>query len=390
MDKIIWTENKNNSYSIGHYKYNEIGSNESIASFDLDHTIIKPKNNKTFSKKNVSDDWIFITDEIINKLQELADNKYRLVIVTNQKKLNKNKIQYDAWKQKIEIIANAIDRSLIILTSFANDIYRKPLPFILTNNIKFNINGSFYCGDAGGINKSREMQYNNETIILKSDFSDTDYKFALNLKIKFIHRDEFVYNFKTDITKIKLNYPNFTTKVNNAVIKKKFQKEIIIMVGMPASGKSTLTKFLVTNENYKIINQDTMKTASKCIKELIKLVQLGENIIIDNTNPTVEIRKKYISVVQNIDTNYKIRCICFRVEKDICIHNNYMRHITNNSIPLIPTIAYNVFKSKYQEPTISEGFSEIIDYYYDPNVASKYYVNNSNRLKNDNAIIYCF
>ena len=65
--------------------------------------------------------------------------------------------------------------------------------------VKYDIKSSFYCGDAAGLPK---RNINNLTI--PKDFSDSDLKFALNIGLKFMHRDEFVYNVQQEI---EINYP---------------------------------------------------------------------------------------------------------------------------------------------------------------------------------------
>lgn len=77
-----------------------------------------------------------------------------------------------------------------------------------------------------------------------------------------------------DDTKIyKPIYPNLDYKGTELIIKPSI-KDLIVMVGFPASGKSYCSKVLHNKHNYHIINQDTLKTKAKCIKlckELMKL-----------------------------------------------------------------------------------------------------------------------
>ena len=41
---------------------------------------------------------------------------------------------------------------------------------------------------------------------------------------------------------------------------------MIIMVGPPASGKSTFSRRYLKPHGYEIVNRDTLKTPAKCIK----------------------------------------------------------------------------------------------------------------------------
>jgi bifunctional polynucleotide phosphatase/kinase len=44
------------------------------------------------------------------------------------------------------------------------------------------------------------------------------------------------------------------------------RQEVIICVGMPASGKSSFTKKIFEPNGYVRVNQDTLKTKEKCVK----------------------------------------------------------------------------------------------------------------------------
>jgi bifunctional polynucleotide phosphatase/kinase len=46
-------------------------------------------------------------------------------------------------------------------------------------------------------------------------------------------------------------------------------------------------------------------------------------------------------------------------ETDLCRHNNYYRHITQGDRELLSEIVFRTFKSRFQEPTMDEGYQEI-------------------------------
>jgi len=352
-----WTENSDHSYSIGNYGNITINATDSIAAYDLDHTIIMPKKGKLFLNKNV-DEWIFL-DNIIDKIKESTIDK-KFIIVTNQKKLNKKNDEFEIWKTKVYDVLYTIGVPCLVLVSFKEDRNRKPSPFIVLDNFSFNKENAFYCGDAGGINKAKTFKINTKTITHEKDFSDTDYKFALNLGIKFIHRNEYVYNDRTDLPLI--NYPNLSIDVNkytdsNHQINKNTNPEMIILVGMPGSGKSTLAKKYVLL-GYQVINQDTLKTEKKCLCETTKLLENNEYVVIDNTNPSKKSRQKYIEIAKKY--NYHIKCIFIDTEKSICKHNNIYRNIVDPSRVQVPEIAYRMFTKYFELPTSDENINEMI------------------------------
>ena len=92
----------------------------------------------------------------------------------------------------------------------------------------------------------------------------------------------------------------------------------MIAVGGPGSGKSTfVTKFL---PKYFRVNNDTLKTKEKCMKVCKELLVDGKSVVIDNTNPTADVRKRYIDIAKSL--KIPIRALYFDVPKDTCIHNN--------------------------------------------------------------------
>jgi bifunctional polynucleotide phosphatase/kinase len=350
----------NDSYLYGHTTNNNINNNKKLAMFDLDGTIIKVKSGNKFPIDE--NDWIFFNDNVKPKLNEYYNKNYNIIIITNQMGISKNKQDINEFKTKIENIQKELDIPLKIYISKKNDIYRKPFPtFYNLINIKSKYN--FYCGDAAG---------------RKNDFNDTDYKFALNNKINFYTPEEiFDTNIKKIKQKISVNYPVNLEELkelnnNNEIVINFKEKIMIIMVGCPASGKSYITNKLMEN-NYVSINQDKLKTKNKCIKEVIKNIKENKNIIIDNTNPTKETRKIYIDIAK--EYNYKIVCININCNKELGIHNNYYRsYITNGDINIIPTLVYNIYFKKYEEPTLDEKFDEIKEINFTPPKDDNYYM----------------
>jgi len=322
-----------------------------IAMFDLDDTIIK------FTKfEDVK--FEYINNNVISKLSEL-NKKYHLIIISNQLNLLniKNTKRYENWKIKIKSLFDDFTKNKLEIELYASvqdDLYRKPrwgLYDVVFN--KYKLKPEFYCGDALG---------------RKGDFSDSDLKFALNCNIKIKSPENIFLNQNTK--NINISYPklnNNNGNINDNKISIPNEKEIIIIVGMPASGKSHIaaeiqSRGFIKNKLYQIINRDKLKTIEKCIKVCESTLKLNLSVIIDNTNPTIEDRKKFIDLAKKY--SYTIRCVLFNIPLDIVIHNNYYRYITSQSTSncaLIPKIAYNIYKSKYSQPEIKEGYKEIIE-----------------------------
>jgi bifunctional polynucleotide phosphatase/kinase len=287
-----------------------------MAMFDYDWTLVKPLSNGTFSKS--VDDWRWITEKVPEILEKYYDNGYCIVIISNQTRNTKMKLQ-----QIINVLSTLKIPSLISVGY--EDIDKKPnrtMFDLIKKDKKIDMNKSFYVGDALG---------------RQGDWSDSDKKFAENIDIK------------------KIYSPDDLFSINNKkkIIIKQFDKqEIIVLVGYPGSGKTTIANTFDTNK-YMVINGDIFKNSKKMIKESEKYIKANYSIIFDATNPSIEKRKEYIDFANS--KNIPIRCI--NVETDIA--TSMFRN--NKRDKVIPKITYYVFRKNYVKPTIEEGFYDVIN-----------------------------
>lgn len=316
---------------------------EKIASFDLDWTLIKTKSGKTFPRSK--NDWMFFSDNVVNVLNQLEKKGLCIIIISNQLGLKTNN-QRCEWMEKINDISNKLNTNLMIFCSCGSNYkYRKPRPTFFFDFFphkifsKCDFENSFYCGDACG---------------RKKDHSDVDIKFAKNCKLKFVTPEMLFTNKKTDSPKI--TYPVIDFNNNNEIEFTPNYPEMIIMIGYIASGKSTIATILNKKYNYEIINQDKLKTKSKCMKLASELMAKNKSIIIDATNINKSSRKEWIDRAKQY--NYNTRAILMDTSFEISKHNCFYRSLELEIH--IPMIALNVCKSKYEKPSLYEGFQEII------------------------------
>lgn len=102
-------------------------------------------------------------------------------------------------------------------------------------------------------------------------------------------------------------------------------QELIIMVGKPASGKSTFTeKHFVTN-NYVRVNRDTLKTMPKCIKAVREALKNGKSCVVDNTNPSIDSRKPFIDIAKEL--KIPVRCFILEIDSELNEHLNIFREV---------------------------------------------------------------
>ena len=128
---------------------------------------------------------------------------------------------------------------------------------------------------------------------------------------------------------------------------------LIILCGIPGSGKTTLSKKISEFKNYTRISMDEEKYIhhSDMIPEIINHLSLNENIIIDACYAKRKFRKALLEAIKDLDC--KRICIHVDTPLDSCIHRNDRR---SRRVPsfLIKTM-YNTF----EHPTKDEGWDEI-------------------------------
>lgn len=321
-----------------------------IACFDIDSTIIKTKSGKTFATNK--NDWIFFNDNVPKKLQKIKKT-HSIIFITNQSGL-KSKEKMDDWQQKISDVCKKLNVNLRVYCSIQKDVFRKPCPTFI-NMIKSELDKkldyeSYYCGDAAG---------------RKNDFSDTDYKFAVNANLEFYVPEQIFCDEEYDTSQICTTYINHDKKdkKNKKFIPETKKKELILMVGFPGSGKSKYVVENIVPHGYIRINQDTLKTKQKCIKETKNAIINKKNIVIDNLNYDIKTRKEYIDIAKS--NNYNVRCLIMTTSRALSIHNMLHRtYISNGAVNRIQDVVYNMMSKNYVKPTIDEGIDNILDIHF--------------------------
>lgn len=348
MNNWNWTIQQN--YIFG---YNENVLNKSshdvnsVIMFDLDYTLIKTKSGKTFPISKT--DWEFLYSNIPDKLNNLKNiKKYNnaiIGIVSNQKGL-KTQTKISEWIEKCVNICKSISSINFIFASIDNDRFRKPMcgSFELLKNTFVNIDWNnllindkiLYVGDAFGRN---------------TDFSDTDIKFAINCGFKF-KTPEIFFGIKNSNKVGHVNYPiinyfhndeqeHLFNELSNLI--KIHNKILIILIGLPASGKSFIRKELIKRfPQFSYFNNDDIQCKIQS-KTLIKKMSSDYDFIIDdNTNLIKEVRETKLKQFQSY---YKIG-IWFDYDLEICWHLNWMRMYWFGE-KLLPKVTYNTLNKKF-------------------------------------------
>jgi predicted kinase len=132
--------------------------------------------------------------------------------------------------------------------------------------------------------------------------------------------------------------------------------ELIIFVGMQASGKSTYyrTHLAATHVH---VSKDLMTNARDRDKKQEQMIadalQAGRSVAVDNTNPTPLARAPLITIGRRHGARV-IACFIQSTAKDAVARNRLREGKAR-----VPDVAIYVTARKLIEPTLEEGFDEV-------------------------------
>lgn len=140
---------------------------------------------------------------------------------------------------------------------------------------------------------------------------------------------------------------------------------LIVMGGIPASGKSYYSKVLSDGLNFKIHSSDELRKAytgdynrlfDTLHSNIVKDLRSGYNCIYDSTNCKRSKRKYIVKYFRKLIPDIKI--ILVSIEPNLEL--SYNRNMLRNSNTIVPEeVLYSMYHN-YCKPDVSEGFDQII------------------------------
>jgi bifunctional polynucleotide phosphatase/kinase len=284
---------------------------------DYDWSLVNPKDGKTFPT-NI-DDWEWFSSTVPDKLKQYYEDGYMLVVFTNQSK---------SWKcDQIKHVMESLNIPIFVVIARVKIEYKPNIILFdtLFKNNKINKSKSFFIGDALG---------------RKTDFADSDKIFAENIGIQYFPPEKIFM----------INNNNILCDISS--IKLQDTPEIIIMMGFPGSGKTTIANKICNNKQYIHIKGDDYKSNTpKMLKAALDHIQSKKSIVFDATNSSLKKRKLYVDFSKKND--YSIQCIHVSTPMDI----SYKRNLLRQDEKKVPKIAFSVYKKYYDDPNEIEGFT---------------------------------
>lgn len=249
-------------------KFGKLNRKKSIVIFDLDHTLIKPKNTRWYR-----DTWVWLPNMKEKLLQYYKNNA--IIIYTNQAGWEKRK----AILQKIFLhVLQELPKNILLVIATGYNAYRKP-NLLAMQELNLNPSKIHVIGDAAG---------------RKNDHADTDYTLSLNLQKLF---PNIKITFATPETELNIfnpapkviseipNIPKFSHREMLNLLVKKFANKKCINICGPTKITDYILQDIQANTNLlvkKSLHADILINPSKEIFNHYKVFIARKNKMQDN------------------------------------------------------------------------------------------------------------
>lgn len=125
---------------------------------------------------------------------------------------------------------------------------------------------------------------------------------------------------------------------------------VYMMIGLPASGKSSVIKTLY--DDLPVVSKDLCNgSEAKEKKHLEELLSEGKSVVVDDTNYNKQTRAKIISMAKQYGAD--VIGIYMHVEKNTALERNRKRE------KRVPDIAIHTIAHRFEEPEVEEGFTKL-------------------------------
>ncbi|BGP14822.1 hypothetical protein JCM10213_001812 [Rhodosporidiobolus nylandii] len=352
----------------GHFVWGEPKGSSKVAAFDIDGTVITPKDGRKFPRDET--DWQLLYPEVIPKIRDAHAAGFSIVLISNQAGTPKNQ---EKFKRKMPLLCKRLDVPLHVFAAFEYDHFRKSATGMwdayaenFNDGIAVDFSQSYYVGDAAG---------------RTGDHNDTDRKMAMNCGLLFFTPEEYFLGKPAGKFALKgwdaalhdHNAPLYSPTSAPLLPRRlsefdSVEPEVVLFVGFPGSGKTSFFTKHFAPQGYVHINQDTLKTRPACLNLVRACLSSSppKPCVVDNTSPSASVRSEYIKLVRASFPGVKIRCFHFTAPMELAMHNSVYRAAyaatdkgNGKKREVLPAIAFTSFAKNFQQPRLDEGFDEI-------------------------------
>ena len=132
--------------------------------------------------------------------------------------------------------------------------------------------------------------------------------------------------------------------------------KLIVLCGIPGSGKTTLSKQIENEYGMTRRSFDELKIFHKrdFIPYIVDSLEKNEDVVADAPHTDLKTRLELLKSIEHIDCEKIL--IFLNLSFEECVHRNAQRHQP------LPYFVVKSFYDRLEEPTLDEGWDEIIYY----------------------------
>jgi predicted kinase len=132
--------------------------------------------------------------------------------------------------------------------------------------------------------------------------------------------------------------------------------ELILLIGLQAAGKTTFYRQRLA-DGYTHMSMDLLRNNSHPARRQAQLLdealQAGQSIVLDNTNPTAEVRTPLLA----LGKQYGYTIIGYYFPPDVAA--SVKRNAAREGKAKVPPVAIYATRKKLQPPSYAEGFDQL-------------------------------
>ena len=125
------------------------------------------------------------------------------------------------------------------------------------------------------------------------------------------------------------------------------------MVGLPGAGKTTIARGIFEAAGYWRVDGDLYGTVAKMVRRADEGVAAGAtSVVFDSTGGTVARRAAFVGWA--VSRGLPVRAVWVDTPIAEALRRNAMR------VTAVPAVALHACRKHFDEPTVAEGFEEIV------------------------------
>lgn len=338
-----------------------------IYAFDLDQTLIKPKGRHQHPKNR--GDWELCYKEVPNRLKEIYDKGYKIVLFTNQKGISLGIANTADLCGKILDLIKKVNIPIQCVIATHHDKYRKPGRAMwdlfcqqLNGGIQPDVPHSVFVGDAAG----RVPGWMGQSP--RRDHAASDRRFAYDIGLQFQTPEECFLGWKSTHKWDWAHHIPYSALPKHGSLPcaeselRAPTTEMVILIGIQGAGKTTFAFEHYVKHGYIHCNQDLLGSREKVLQLAEKSLQSGTSVVVDRTNATRDHRVEFIALAQK--HNVSVKLIEIQTPAGIARRLNAMRDVVGSAYQqnkkLVPEQAFWAYQRDREEPSFEEGIQTII------------------------------